>query len=227
LEILDQHQELKSNDWQSTYEITSYEIGKIRIPPIEVVWGPNTYSSHATELTVISGRSENDTELRMDPAPLSAPILWRKIALTLLSLGIFSILGYLSYRYLKKPRKKPLAFVVSQAPVDTETAVAFLNRRLQEIKLKAQQSGEMVSVVDELVAVWRIYLAMTIQEPAPCWTTSELSQRLIGHRFADELIELFSDCDTHRFSQQGKSSIGTCFSKWLDHSTRMAMSCGS
>ena len=200
LQVLERDFKKTDKEWIWRYELTTYAMGTLRVPPIEVRRKGENYSSESVSLEVFTGRGEKDLALRPEFGALSRPFPWSVIGIGLLVFGIGygALTWFRKYkdRLLKKlklPEIKPLA-------PPPESPEVWLRRELQRIKERVASKD--YRVIDELSTVWRGYFARRAQAPVEAWTSFEMLARLSEDARTLAIFPLWVECDHYKFAGQ-------------------------
>jgi len=223
LQILDRDFQSRDGKLIWKYDLTSYQLGTLTIPPIAITYGPHSFSTRSVPLQVKSSRVPEDNELRPEFGPFPPPVRWGRGALYFLALGILYVLGLWAQRTLRArtgPHTAPRVAAPPEEPVDQ-----WLRRRLREIREAAALPEQCDPLVDELTLVLRQYLSRRGHAPVLGWTTRELQEHLVDGPAALTVIQVFKKCDVYKFQPKRKQDVGLLLLGCLDESERAL--CGS
>ncbi len=184
------------------FDITSYKKGKAIVPPVEIRFGPHTFSSEAVPLEVVSTRTVEDKALRPDFGASSYPVDWA----FWIKLSLFAILAATVAYYLRKypgwrgwlvrlKQRATMPKIVEEAPE------SWLRRELMRLKSRLTETGEgRLPLVDDFTRTLRGFFRRKTAKPAESWTTSELKTKLPVGTLPAEIIPLLSRADSWKFS---------------------------
>lgn len=226
LQILDKDYRREKDTLIWKYQFTTYQLGKLYIPPMEVKLGPHTYSTEAMSVDVTTTRSAEDQALREEFGPVRLPFHW-EIALRIL-LGLAFLLGLYALwrRYshlLDKP--KPLRAAIASAPeIDP---LEWLKGQFAILKTKISEERASGQIVDELTACLREYYARVRREPVQAWTTHEFRLRLKSDEKAAALSLVLERCDVFKFTGATSGSPREVAGSELQESERILLLCGT
>lgn len=214
-----------------TYEITGHNVGSFRVPPIEVIAGPNSFSTEATELKIATSRSEGDMVPRPNAEDETMPIRlpgWLKAIASLLAIGtalgwiarwLYRRYGHLLYRRNRGPILLP--------PVTVEPPDSWLRAQLDEYRRKIASGEEAEDFVDELTDILREYFSRSFSRPVEAWTTSEIRRNLSSDsRVTAVAGEVFDRCDRFKFSPGPRQPLAVA-RECLDQAERILLPCAS
>lgn len=197
------HTEAKEEkgDYVWNYDLTSYKTGEFTLPPIQVQYGPNTYSTERTPLTVTSTRPPEDETLREDfpkmwPSPPWKTILMYGVALLFFGIAlpyVYRKIQRIPWRKWKERQNKP-------KPEPRIDPLVWLKRELKRLRSQVEQEDFNAGLVDDLTTVLRKYLYLQYQEPFPNRTTREFKQTLQRYSNLSPLLDPFQKLDHYKFS---------------------------
>lgn len=198
------HDEKEAFVW--TYEFTAYKVGKLNLPPVEVQFGPFSFSTESKSIEISTSRQKGDEELRSAFGAVRPPFPWRIwikwILIAILGGGASAAL----FAFFPK-RKSKLVSLAPQpiiAPVEEEP-LTWLKRRLEELRGQLQGAEERPEFVDELTGIVRQYFERSTSNPARSWTTQEFQARFNQDEKAVALGKIFERCDQFKFQLNSKS----------------------
>jgi hypothetical protein len=223
--LLDHGGHRDKETWVWTYEITQYQPGFLSFPPIEVRWGPETFSTETRKIQVLGNRTPGDEELRSEFGSLPIPVrLGYLLKWLILSVGFALAVRYglkripRSWFRRKIPRKPP-------PPVSDESAADWLRRQLALLRNEANDPDASDLLVDELSLVLRTYYERATKKPTRRWTTRELQRNLPSEIFDKTVLGVFQNCDHFRFSGKKPGSLTDFLFTNLDAAERSLLPC--
>jgi hypothetical protein len=199
------NKEFKTNgpgEYVWRYEITSYRVGTLSIPPVEIQYGPNSLSTERSNLEVTTSRSQTDETLREEFGKINAPIDWRKWAQWIFFSSLAGILFAAALAFIPKPnfRKARPAFT---APAEKrEDNSQWLRRQLNGLKIKLNETEVTDGVVDELTLILREYFEREGGIPGRMWTTREFGRYFAKNATTAALVPIFERCDRFKFGRE-------------------------
>lgn len=208
--VLDERFVLSGEQAEWAFDLTAYQIGTFRIPPIEIRFGPNTYSTIATDISVATTRDPQDRLLNpnADAEPAPVPLQWWvTVALMLVGVGV---LAYLILRF-RKQRERLRAAMPNIPATSVESIDSWLKSRLQQLELSAKQSSEGVprEAIHSLV---REYMKRRYQLPTRGYTLRDLGTFLDLSK-TSRLATALTEEDRVRFKSKANSQ--TAPASWL------------
>ncbi len=190
------------------FDVTAYEKGKVIVPPVEIKFGPHTFSSESVPLDVVARRKENDKELRPDFGLAALPVDWA----FWVALGGFTLVGILVFFYGRKKRwwirlVSRWRRLSQKSSVAEEAPESWLRRELMRLRTRLRAPGEGIPpLVDDLTAVLRVFFRRKTSQPADSWTTGELQRKLPAGTLPEPLVPVLQRAD--RFKFQGVEMDG-------------------
>lgn len=223
--LLDHGMHKDKDAWVWSYEMTQYQPGTFTIPPVEIAWGAETFSTESKEVTVTGSRAEGDSELRSEFGALPIPLrifYWLKWVLLAMGLGFAT-----RYAYRKFPRHwlKKKHFVPPSPTIPEENATDWLRRQLARLREEVRIANPGDGLVDDLALVLRTYFEKATRKPARRWTTTELETHLPSELFAEPVKKVFEDCDRFRFSGKQFAPLIEFVTQKLDIAERSLLPC--
>ncbi len=222
LELLDQDYRKEKNRYVWRYQFTAYNPGVIQIPPVSVSLGPQSFSTEAATLTVVTDRADNDGELRPDAGPLSRP--WSKwFWIFLIGAPALAALLYRyqnRFRFIKSEPKEPN---LPKAP--SESPAEWLRKQLLILRARVETGPATFSPALAWSALLREYLDKQTGHPAMAWTSSQLAERLYPDPKSVRIAEMMRECDKAKFQspqQRPESSEEVQLTlRWIAESERL------
>lgn len=183
------------------YFVTAYTPKTLTLPPIQVRFGPNTYSTESTTLNITSARGDADQDLREGFGKLSIPIHWKKLIFFLcIAAAILSILRPLLrlVRRLKSRRWRPLA--PRTAGQEKGDHLNWLKRELALLKNRMDSEENLDSYVDELTLIIKTYLSRVHDKPVFTMTSVEFAYAFSADPTLRRIHSFFNRCDQFKFA---------------------------
>lgn len=212
------------------YQITSYQAGDYRIPPVELKYGPATYSTEARTLSVVSGRSPEDMSLRPAFGKVSLPVRWDRWLPWLFS-AIGIVLAYLLFRrYLQPHLSRWLASPGLGLLLRShrETPHQWLARQLRRIRHNIERSRGKAYWLDDLTDVLREYFSRQYGRPARSWTIREMASEMGSIPAVREIVEhVIAKSDELRFSGDPDRENADIVRALLENSEKALLKCGN
>jgi hypothetical protein len=225
LQILDRDYRREKDALVWRYELTSYQVGRVFIPPMEVKLGPETFSTEGTAIEVTSTRARGDNALREEFGPVRPPLRWRWLLKWLAALFLLATSLWLWKRYGAKLKiQRPARPAVPKAP--EERPLDWLKRKLESLRQEIEKGLE-PRPVDTLTAVLHQFYCRAHGVPADAWTTRELVARLGNATKASELGRVLERCDEFKFSGGVAGSMKDLALNCLKESERILLPCGT
>jgi len=211
------------------YELTSYKIETLTLPPLEIKTKSNSFSTEAKNLVIEGKRPLDDNEIRESFSDLTPPLpltRWAKKCLALLGL---SLLFYLAFKKIKslKPRRsrnqKPLPVQPKEHPND------WLKNQLNLLKKKLTQDPSNPLLVDEWSRIIREYVERSVCVPAMCWTTREIKKSLETQTPVLKLIPCLEDSDHFKFQPyfKGERAVFSLVTHFIKETEAHLIICGN
>lgn len=185
------------------FDLTSYHKGKVIVPPVEIRFGPHTFSSEAIPLEIVSGRKPDDRDLRPDFGEVPYPInwnFWSKIFLAALAVG-----GLIYYRRKYPNWRERLVHLrkrVIRSKTVEEAPESWLRRELERLRARLRETElttpTALPLVDDFTRTLRGFFRRKTTKPAESWTTTELKNNLPGG-LPGEVEPLLKQADAWKF----------------------------
>jgi hypothetical protein len=218
LELLNQDYRKENGEYVWRYQFTSYSEGEIKIAPISVKMGPQSFSTEQRTLQVVSTRK--DAELRPNAGPLSPPVDWLfNFLLFTLAAALCGAFWWFRKRWHSK--KPALPASPSVAPLE-DLPREWLRKQLLVLKARMEAAPHEPFWPDVWSSVLRDFATRETRHPALAWTTSEIARHLGSDARYAELGRLFQECDLAKFSKAnflGSSEQATL--RWIRESERI------
>jgi hypothetical protein len=199
IQILDRQASASSTEAVWTYEFTSYQVGEINLPPVEVQWGSENFSSESQTLKVSSTRPEEDEAVRSEYGEVEAPFPWKRWmrfgGLVLLAILMIAALMYL----LRRRQPTPEIDDSGMIPAGLDPLL-WLKEQLTRFREGLQSSPQPEHPVDDLALILREYFARSSSNPVETWTTREFQERFSRDEIARRIGEVFEACDQIKFA---------------------------
>lgn len=206
LKVLNKDFKRDHGDLVWRYDFTSYELGRVSVPPFAVNIGAESYSSVSLPLVIRTGRSQGDEELRPEFGRISPPWRWKLIFLGLFLLAAIAGTVWAVRKYLL-PRWKKLRAKLNRpepvfAPAPTESDEEWLRRQLRELRerLGTENTEQLGALVDAFTGTLRQYFARRTRSDVTAWTTPEFQKRLARDPKASATGPVLIRCDEVKFS---------------------------
>jgi hypothetical protein len=197
----------EGNDLVWHYDITSYQTGKLSVPPIAITIGAENYSSESLPLEITTGRKGGDEALRPEFGRIRPPLRWNLIFQGLL--GILALIAAAwAYRKYIQPRLHAWRRKIEAAPAPAvagprESDEEWLRRKLGELKARLDEAPlpqHLHLILDEFTGVLRQYFARRTRADVTAWTTPEFQKRLSTDPRATATSPVLRRCDEVKFS---------------------------
>jgi len=200
LQIIDRDFRKTDDEWIWRFDLTTYALGTLRIPPLEVRRKGENFSTETVKVEVATTRTDKDNALRPEFGTISRPFPWGGLFACLLFAAVIGALGYWVRRNLDRWRKKiKLPVRLTPAP-PAETPEAWLRRELQRIRERINTND--TKVIDDLGGVWRGYFARRTAAPVEAWTSFEMALKFSTDTRVKVLFPLWVECDHYKFAGQ-------------------------
>jgi len=205
LKILERNLQRGENSLSITFEITSYFPGDYRIPPVQVKWGSDTFSTEALELKVTTTRAPEDMEIRPDFGALKTPFPWRKAFFWVIT-SAAGLLSFWIIRWTLKRipwnRLKRMSWNLHWPSLETDRM--WLKKELARLRkqLKAGESGP--ELVDQIFHSLGIFLQKKTHTPVPALTSLEIEKKLGDHRFKPKMAPILRETDYLKYQSVDK-----------------------
>ncbi len=225
LKVLDKKFIREDNVPMFRYEITAYDLGEIRIPPIQVKWGANQLSTESTPLQVVTTLAPEDQTIREAFDEVSRPIPYLRIARLFLIAVITYFICWILWPWMQKipgliPNPKRLLPAVKE-----EDPFLWLKRELTRFKAKVLKETDNPKLIDEWYQIIKTFFTKTEKTTVNSWTTQEFKTRLKANSQAIQITPHFETCDTYKFSEQKNISIVDTVDHWIQE-TEKTLLCG-
>lgn len=214
--ILDVKANNNSKGIDRIYEITSYNVGEVYIPPIEVQIGADSLSTEATPIKVTTTRPELNDEIHEEFGPIPLPFQWQW---WLKAIAIIAVLLLIMYSVLLFKKRKPMVVEDPQYEAPQIEPLIWLKARLQSYRLQLEEvetAQEALSAsdpkitIDELSSILKEFFSRVSSNPIQTWTTSEFQAHFTKDDKAQRIGKVLSKCDKIKFdSQDGGLSLNT------------------
>jgi BatD DUF11 like domain len=215
-DLLDRHPQLKvlernmsqtDNGMTITFEITAYQASDFRIPPVQVKWGPDTFSTEALELTVTSSRTPDDMEIRSDFGKLRPPFPWRKAYLVFLSgIGALLALWLLRWSFLRIQWRKLSRFLYWRPKLPSfETDRMWLRKEVAKFRVKLKSGQADPELVDQILYTLKLFLQKQTDTITPALTRIELENQLSERHLKPKTKTLLAQVDDFKYHKADKA----------------------
>ena len=190
-----------------TFEFTAYKANDYRIPPIQVKWGPDSYSSEALPLSVITTRKSEDSEIRPDFSSLPMPFPWSKAYRVLIGTLSLGIVFWLVRRLIQKAPWKALFRFYNHLKIPSfETDRAWLKKELRRIQNQISLVPDYPQAVDDVFQTLTLFLKRKTGSPVPAWTSTEIRNQVPQKLLKKEVLSLFHTTDLFRYGATTKEN---------------------
>ena len=150
LKVLEQQAQRTPEGHQLIFEITAYEPNEYRIPPIQIKMGPDTFSTEALSLQVITTRQKEDLDIRPEFEPLKKPFPWRTFYAAAMWILVGSVLIWWSRWALSKVSLKRLFFSLRNLSLPKyESRRAWLKLEIKRIKNRLASENQQSDILDD------------------------------------------------------------------------------
>ncbi len=226
LEMLDQDYKKEEGDYVWRYRFTGYKLGDFFLPPLNVKFGPQNFSTERVPLKIQSERSPEDTELRPDADRVPPPWDWGLLAVLALAIAAAAA-GYRYFPRLKRKWKTRPPKVVVTPPPPAENPLEWLRKQLLVLRALLDTSPNDPTAPDRWFSIIKEFTARKTHQPAVAWTTTEMRKRTRGDEALVPITPLLEACDRFKFSKErdGKAttSPGKVTLEWIDESERILL----
>jgi len=204
LQIIERDFRKTDDDWIWRYEVTTYELGKLRLPPLEIRRKGENFSTEASIVEVATTRTDKDTALRPEFGTLSRPFRWGLLFWFLVFTAALAGIAWYVRKHWDRWRRQVKLPIRLTPPPPVESPEAWLRRELQRIseRLGKPDVNDVTHIIDELGLAWRGYFARRSAVPAEAWTSFEMLTRLTSDPRAKSLYPLWIECDHYKFAGQ-------------------------
>lgn len=179
LKLLERHTSRNNNNFEVTYELTSHKSGQYQIPPIQIQWGPNTFSTSALSLSVFTTRAEGDTEIRPEFDKISIPFSWRKLLSRVYWTIAFLIGAWVIYWIVKTVpwgNLKHLSLNLSLPKFEDDKK--WLRNEISRFRKQLDEGHASPQLIDQITYSLRVFLSRRTHQPATALTSHEVKHRL-------------------------------------------------
>jgi|GEM_PF-6213311 len=177
--MLERNYERTKSQFIWKFAFTAYLPGTYQIPPVEIRFGPQTFSSTAQTLTVHTFRPDGDEELRPEFPEESVPTEfswgWVKWAVLLVLIAA----AYFAFKQLQKKSKR------TGEPSDFEAPELWLRAQLEKL-LADSATLPPVTIVENYSSILREYLRKRYLAPTHAMTLRELTRTVQSWEKWDE-----------------------------------------
>ncbi|MFM8268703.1 MAG: hypothetical protein ACKN9V_00825, partial [Pseudomonadota bacterium] len=200
LKILERNMNQRENETILTFEITSYQAKDYRIPPIQVKWGSDTFSTEALDLAVTTSRLAEDTEIRPEFGTLEPPFPWRKVYLgLLLFFGMALSFWIIRWSFLRIPWHTFRRFSWRFKYPSFETDRMWLRKELDRLRQEVQKGKCDAKLVDQIFYTLKVFFERRTHSPALALTQRELEAQLPNKLLSQETKSILSEGDRFKF----------------------------
>jgi hypothetical protein len=205
----DSKQEKGKTIWR--FEFTSYNVGQVTIPPVEIQYGPENFSTESRRIDISSSRQDGDENIREEYGPVPLPVQWRHLlglfakALAVIAF-VFVLFAFVRKYWKQRPAPK------EEGPVE-ENPLVWLRGQLEELRTNLQRETPPARPVDELTGLLRTYFAKASQNPVEAWTTGEFRDRFARDEIAQRVGKILERCDELKFG--GATKVDQKQATWL------------
>ena len=209
-DLLDRHPQLKvlernmnQTDTATTitFEITAYEARDFRIPPIQVKWGADTFSTEALDLSVTTSRAPEDTEIRPDFGKLRPPFPWRKAYLTLIAcLGAVLAIWLVRWSLLRIPWRRVTQLIEWKPKLpNLETDRMWLRKEIAKFRRELNAGNTHPELVDRILYTLKIFLQRQTHTTVPALTRMEIEHKLPEKQLKASTRTLLAQIDDFKY----------------------------
>lgn len=186
------------------YALTSYLPQTLSIPPIQIRFGPNTYSTERMALVVASDRNENDEALREGFGNLNMPIDWKKIFFWACGIGLILACVQPAARLIRRLKiYTRLKHRLKAYSLPTKADhLAWLKDQLSILKVKVASEEERDTYVDELTLILKTYFSKLHEKPIFTMTSQEFAYAFSADPSLRKIHQLFRKCDQFKFAKR-------------------------
>jgi hypothetical protein len=205
LQVLDRDFRRDRDQLVWTFDVVAHKEGKYNLPPLEVRFGAQSFSTETVLLTVKSSRAPGDEALRPDYGAVRIPWRWHLWALGLIALAV---VGFLWRKFAYQRRL--LARLIRSYGTRIRRSWSepspenVLRRELKLCRDALAGGGPPVVILDRAMLAVRWYLTRRQARPANAWTTEELDRyEVLPSR---ELAEAFARGDRAKFASSSAAN---------------------
>lgn len=215
---MDNRREKESLVWR--YELTSYDEGKVLVPPVNIQVGPNNFSTQSSPLEVSGTRAPTDQEVRPEFESLNYPRHWgRYIAYAFLATVA---LGFVAWGRKHIPKiRRPTPTAIKPPPPRPVDPDAWLREQLTKLKRDIDGNRQEFYGIDQLTVLLRRYFAIRLGKPVDAWTSREFKALLASDSTARELSRIFELCDEIKFRENKPTDVRRKAMEWLAESEKI------
>lgn len=191
IQILEQSFDKEDADLVWKYELTTYTIGKFRVPPLEFKIASLTLSSEGKALEVATTRPDEDNSMRplYDEERQTLPWFWLFMA---------SLVASFLFLFSRIFELQP----IGPRTASTESPEQWLRTRLAILEHElASKAGREEFVLDALGATVKEYLTRRTGKSVVAWTTQELLRSELYGPVTAPLTQWLGQADRHKFAQ--------------------------
>jgi len=214
------------NKYRWRFEITGYKLGKFRIPPVEVQAGPESYSTEATEVEVVSQRPDSDSQVREEFGEVRVPLSWKKISNWALGIALIALIAGLTYYLLRQAKLKPPKKNPQVSKESEEDVLNWLKERLQALRNRLASGESRPRVMDDLTGTLREYYQRSTDNPVKAWTTREFHERLTKDERAEGIFQILEQCDRAKYEGDPQQAQSAFVDEAIDDSERIILPWG-
>jgi hypothetical protein len=179
IKLLERRTSRNNGAFEVTYELTSHKAGQYQIPPVQILWGPNTFSTSALSLSVFTTRSEGDSEIRPEFERISIPFSWRKFLSGLYWIMAFLIGVWVAYWIIKNIPWRNLRHLSWDIKLpNLESDRKWLRREVVRFRKQLESGQASPQMIDEITYCLKVFLTRQTQQPATALTSHEVKHRL-------------------------------------------------
>lgn len=215
-ELLSQHSQLKvlernmsqgDNSVSFTFEITAYKAGDYRIPPIQIKWGSDSFSTEALDLNVGTTRDPDDREIRADFDTLKTPFPWRKAYFWVMA-SFALLLGFwlLRWTLMRIPWKnlKRLSFKFRWPSFETDKM--WLRKEIARLRNELTKGPATPELVDRIFYTLSLFLKRKTNSPVPALTSQELLGELSDKSIRSQMGFILKSTDHFKYELTDKAN---------------------
>lgn len=229
--LLEQNVSSDNGTYTYRYEVTGYRPGIRTLPPIEIRYGSQQFSTAALLLVVDNQRERDDLELRTHFEKMPLPLMWRStlrktlyvVAVLGVLIGLFALLRKLSRLNVKRARVAKNTQPATTLP--GEDPDEWLRKQLAELRKSIGHDEVGLIIFDRLFHVLKEYFERKSSKPVQCWTSKEILKNLNTAYPVEALSKVFEFCDNARFSGKAISPIKELANGVLLESERVLVPC--
>jgi hypothetical protein len=191
LQVLDRDFRRERDQLVWTFDVVAHKDGKYNLPPLEVRFGAQSFSTETVLLTVKSSRAPGDEALRPDYGAVGIPWRWKLWALGLVALAV-TVFLWRKFAHRRRLLARLLRsygtrFRRSWSEPSPENV---LRRELKLCRDALAGGGAPAAILDRATHAVRWYLTRRQARPANAWTTEELDryEALASRELADAFV---------------------------------------